>query len=157
MEVSQVFMYKCTFVILVLFAFHEILSVHGIRQLKSLQNSQEHTNKVEAAKEGSLNAFRPTTPGSSPGVGHHSFGKQHFITGTKDSYGDSAEVVFHKDAFRPTTPGSSPGVGHRSFDKQNNPSATHYTTGTKEDFRRTSPGHSPGVGHSIGKNEEPKA
>ncbi len=84
-------------------------------------------------------------------------GEQHFITGTKDDYGNSAEVEFHKDDFRSTTPGNSPGVGHRSFVKQNSPGATHYITGTKEDFRPTSPGHSPSVGHSVGKNEETKA
>ncbi|KAL5557039.1 hypothetical protein UlMin_039275 [Ulmus minor] len=155
MEVINQVMYKCAFIILALFAFHEILSVHGIRQVKPSKNNQEQLNKIEAAK--SVNAFRPTTPGSSPGVGHHSFGEQHFITGTKDDYGNSSEVVFHKDDFRPTTPGNSPGVGHRSFVKQNSPGATDYITGTKEDFRPTSLGHSPSVGHSVGKNEETKA
>ncbi|POO02773.1 hypothetical protein TorRG33x02_017590 [Trema orientale] len=77
----------------------------GVEIEKSSENSAVVVN---------IDAFRPTTPGTSPGVGHprsisndsglvernnQSNGERHFVTGNKDD-------------FRPTAPGHSPGVGH---------------------------------------------
>ncbi|CAJ1942765.1 unnamed protein product [Sphenostylis stenocarpa] len=61
------------------------------------------------------NAFRPTTPGNSPGVGHRKFAPE-----DKDM---KAKEVVHSpnvkyvtegttNGFKPTNPGHSPGVGH---------------------------------------------
>lgn len=52
--------------------------------------------------------FRPTTPGNSPGVGHH------FVEGSGTAAGGRSVhyVKGLKDDFRPTTPGHSPGIGH---------------------------------------------
>ena len=63
-----------------------------------------------------VNAFRPTTPGNSPGVGHRKF--------AAEEKGMKAVVVVHsphvkvsvpegfKNDFAPTGAGHSPGVGH---------------------------------------------
>ncbi|RHN42247.1 putative encoded peptide [Medicago truncatula] len=63
---------------------------------------------------GDTNAFRPTTPGSSPGVGHRKF-----VGEVKDSTvvrSPNVKVFVtserSKDAFKPTYPNHSPGVGH---------------------------------------------
>jgi len=65
---------------------------------------------------GDTNAFRPTTPGSSPGVGHRKF-----ATEDKDIKAtvaiQSPDVKVHvtegtESGFKPTNPGHSPGVGH---------------------------------------------
>ncbi|TKY70558.1 DNA-directed RNA polymerase II subunit RPB [Spatholobus suberectus] len=63
------------------------------------------------------NAFRPTTPGNSPGVGHKKFEEDKGIMKVKGVLVHSPDVKvsvaegFEND-FRPTDPGNSPGVGH---------------------------------------------
>ncbi|KAJ1419116.1 hypothetical protein SESBI_15387 [Sesbania bispinosa] len=62
------------------------------------------------------NAFRPTTPGNSPGVGHRKFGGENKVMMLVQSpdvkvAAAEAEGIF-KNGFRPTNPGHSPGIGH---------------------------------------------
>lgn len=63
--------------------------------------SQEVTS-LEASHS---NDFRPTTPGSSPGIGHS-------FTGQKDDMPRKVFSTGNPDDFRPTGPGHSPGIGH---------------------------------------------
>ncbi|KAK7346539.1 hypothetical protein VNO80_21060 [Phaseolus coccineus] len=76
----------------------------------------EEASKLEDSGAGNTNAFRPTTPGGSPGVGHE------MITSNDNNtksllavHSPDAEVSVtegSKDDFKPTDPGHSPGVGH---------------------------------------------
>ncbi|XP_027917642.1 precursor of CEP9-like [Vigna unguiculata] len=81
----------------------------------------EEARKLEDAGAGNTNAFRPTTPGGSPGVGHQ-------IITSKDNNMKSLFAVQSPDAkvsvtqdskddFKPTDPGHSPGVGHDDKNK----------------------------------------
>ncbi|KAL9326966.1 hypothetical protein ACSQ67_007611 [Phaseolus vulgaris] len=72
--------------------------------------------KHDVESFGDTNAFRPTTPGNSPGVGHRKFATQ-----DKDMKAtvavESPDVKVHvtegtESGFKPTNPGHSPGVGH---------------------------------------------
>ncbi|KAF7136051.1 hypothetical protein RHSIM_Rhsim08G0102000 [Rhododendron simsii] len=105
-------------------------------------NSKGFEEPVEAYKDD----FRPTTPGSSPGVGH------------SQTLGSDESVAEYEDDFRPTTPGSSPGVGHsfetkkddvQSDTQSKGTGVSHSMGGNENDFRPTGPGHSPGVGHAF--------
>lgn len=66
------------------------------------------------------NAFQPTTPGSSPGVGHRSFTQEEdkkvkatvAVQRPAGSVGVSVTNGGPKNEFKPTDPGHSPGVGH---------------------------------------------
>ncbi|XP_061361875.1 precursor of CEP9-like [Gastrolobium bilobum] len=61
------------------------------------------------------NAFRPTTPGSSPGVGHRNFaGEDNNMKAVVVVKSPDVEVSMTEgiNDFRPTEPGNSPGVGH---------------------------------------------
>ncbi|MFS8033355.1 putative encoded peptide [Helianthus anomalus] len=108
------FQINSQFIILLIIACNAILLVEG-RHLKPLKQETQATHTSNAlqnpltattgfqvsATGGTPTAFRPTTPGSSPGAGH-SFTKQ-------GSYSNSDAVA---DAFKPTKPGNSPGAGH---------------------------------------------
>jgi len=63
---------------------------------------------------GDTNAFRPTTPGNSPGVGHRKFEGE--IKNMKVVQSPIVKVFVtseeSKNAFKPTYPSHSPGVGH---------------------------------------------
>ncbi|KAL2333574.1 hypothetical protein Fmac_014787 [Flemingia macrophylla] len=67
------------------------------------------------------NAFRPTTPGNSPGVGHKKFAQED--NGVKPkAVVQSPDVKLHvteetQNGFKPTNPGHSPGVGHSQQNK----------------------------------------
>ncbi|GFP96932.1 hypothetical protein PHJA_001837300 [Phtheirospermum japonicum] len=50
-------------------------------------------------------AFRPTSPGHSPGIGHS-------LRGQRVKLDDEGST----SAFRPTSPGHSPGIGHSKHD-----------------------------------------
>ncbi|KAF8018610.1 hypothetical protein BT93_H3491 [Corymbia citriodora subsp. variegata] len=58
--------------------------------------------------------FRPTTPGSSPGVGHSFIGLKKEAVHPKAPSGDEERltVTGTPDDFEATRPGHSPGVGH---------------------------------------------
>jgi hypothetical protein len=63
---------------------------------------------------GYTNAFRPTTPGSSPGVGHRKFAGE--VKDMKVVHSPNVKVFVtskgSKNAFKPAYPSHSPGVGH---------------------------------------------
>ncbi|KAG9145292.1 hypothetical protein Leryth_008235 [Lithospermum erythrorhizon] len=71
------------------------------------------------------NDFRPTDPGNSPGIGHHSrkggLKNSEKATGGNASHGDTYFTSGSADGFRPTTPGHSPGVGHSLVNKLTGP------------------------------------
>ena len=130
-------MHKYGAFFLVLIACHGFLLTHA-RQIKTVDSSLKPSINVPSSPEkkletpekpdykvadsegssgaGNTNAFRPITPGKSPGVGHKKFAGE-----DKDM---NAKVAVHspdfehydtqnsKDDFRPTNPGHSPGVGH---------------------------------------------
>ncbi|KAL2333579.1 hypothetical protein Fmac_014792 [Flemingia macrophylla] len=66
-----------------------------------------------------INAFRPTTPGNSPGVGHRKFARQDNDMKAKvRSPGVNAHVTEEtQNGFKPTNPGHSPGVGYAQENK----------------------------------------
>ncbi|QCD81648.1 hypothetical protein DEO72_LG2g1979 [Vigna unguiculata] len=128
---------KCVVIFLVLIAFNGSLLTH-CREIKPLNQhyslkkdtsanvpapSSENKkvdsfviSKQDVEGFGDTNAFRPTTPGSSPGVGHRKF-----ATEDKDMKAtvevQSPDVMVHvtegtESGFKPTNPGHSPGVGH---------------------------------------------
>ncbi|KAK7331094.1 hypothetical protein VNO77_25308 [Canavalia gladiata] len=131
-------------VFLALVAFHDALLITNARQIKPLKQQHSSPNKDTVAlalehnlkstlpssqknvnlaslgdsDEGYTNAFRPTTPGGSPGVGHR------IITAQNNNNMKATVTV------------QSPDVD------------MSLTEGTKDDFKPTDPGHSPGVGHS---------
>ncbi|KAB5556942.1 hypothetical protein DKX38_007851 [Salix brachista] len=106
-------------------------------------------------------AFLPTTPGVSPGVGHPK------TIGTKSN--NEHSLTDFKDDFQPKTPVHSPGVGHALADDDDDddkdevspkaPGSSIERSGTA--FKPTTPGHSPGIGHLLSENEsediDPKA
>ncbi|XP_028783729.1 precursor of CEP9-like [Neltuma alba] len=142
--------HKYVAVLAILVAFPEFLITQG-RQIKSLNQHltskdttlfdinvttsaekvvdssttpNQHMNAVsEESNRDHVSAYRPTNPGTSPGVGHRKFGEE-----TKDI---KAKVVVQ-----------SPPNGEYSL-----------AEGSKTDFRPTDPGHSPGVGHSAHQNK----
>ncbi|WVZ24351.1 hypothetical protein V8G54_002895 [Vigna mungo] len=127
---------KCVVIFLALVAFNGSLVTH-CRQIKplnqhSLKKKDNPSPLLKASATipttsfviskhdvegfGDTNAFRPTTPGSSPGVGHRKFASE-----DKDMKAtvavQSPDVKFHftegtESGFKPTNPGHSPGVGH---------------------------------------------
>ncbi|KAM1940206.1 hypothetical protein ACFX13_027938 [Malus domestica] len=89
--------------------------------------------------------FRPTTPGSSPGVGHAFTNSGEYM---------ESEAEHEVTAGKPTAPGHSPGVGHAftNSGEYMESEAEHDVTAGKP----TAPGHSPGVGHVLQvQNAEP--
>ncbi|KAJ9562249.1 hypothetical protein OSB04_007409 [Centaurea solstitialis] len=105
-------------------------SIHH-QPLKNADNLQDSPNDSEkkvtfapgsAAQNGgfarsepeSVNDFRPTTPGNSPGVGHSSeekrLGARSEALGRVHAVAQSAAE--NVDDFKPTGPGHSPGGGH---------------------------------------------
>ncbi|CAJ1942777.1 unnamed protein product [Sphenostylis stenocarpa] len=70
----------------------------------------EKASKLEDSGAGSTNAFRPTTPGGSPGVGHG------IITSEDHNNMKSSMVVVQTgEDTKSEGPGHSPGVGHASY------------------------------------------
>ncbi|KAG4930811.1 hypothetical protein AAZX31_17G169600 [Glycine max] len=71
------------------------------------------------------NAFRPTTPGNSPGVGHRKFAPEDKDVEAMVASVQSPDHVKvyvtegtqNQDGFKPTNPGHSPGVGHAQQNK----------------------------------------
>ncbi|XP_050207043.1 precursor of CEP9-like [Mercurialis annua] len=153
------------------------VNLHRVKDsLSGQEQTQTDRSRVSAAPT-SQDAFRPTTPGVSPGVGHHkavelaaSSDIEHSFTRFKDNYKNHPEIhkesvseteklpstvseasaAESKDDFRPTAPGYSLGVGHPKEVSGNE----HFVAGNKDDYRPTQPGHSPGVGHSYHNAEQ---
>ncbi|KAK8606838.1 hypothetical protein V6N13_052594 [Hibiscus sabdariffa] len=77
--------------------------------------------------DGYRDAFRPTTPGNSPGAGH-SFGEDDEETEQKpagrfSSIDGKHSINGDREDFRPTNPGHSPGGGHAFVSKKSKPNA----------------------------------
>ncbi|KAL5063942.1 hypothetical protein RYX36_025679 [Vicia faba] len=72
--------------------------------------STENSNATHAT------GFRPTTPGSSPGVGHRKFVVNDKNVKTmvvvRSPNGEVFVTERSDDGFKPTNPSHSPGVGH---------------------------------------------
>ncbi|KAL2333572.1 hypothetical protein Fmac_014785 [Flemingia macrophylla] len=95
-----------------------------LRSLESSVNSPEQHYEEASSVGDSVtnydNAFRPTTPGGSPGVGHRiiTSSEDHnvkTIVAVQSPRSPLVEVSVTKDSkddFKPTDPGHSPGVGH---------------------------------------------
>ncbi|KAF9678471.1 hypothetical protein SADUNF_Sadunf07G0038400 [Salix dunnii] len=101
-------------------------------------------------------AFKPTTPGHSPGIGHISSVDQSDKTDPKASNFEHSV----------TTPGHSPGVGHIHVDEEQDdsedadpkaPGSSSNSGHSGAAFKPTKPGHSPGVGHmsSVDPSDKP--
>ncbi|CAO2830853.1 unnamed protein product [Amaranthus hypochondriacus] len=127
------------------------------------QNKLTKNSKTSNNLDASVDDFRRTTPGRSPGAGH---------AGDEKSYSSLKSTKLHKNFptsqaptssfsystlgitndFRPTSPGSSPGAGHSDTNKIGlHGTKFTYCLGVKclNDFRPTKPGDSPGAGHSV--------
>ncbi|WVZ24347.1 hypothetical protein V8G54_002891 [Vigna mungo] len=104
---------KYLFIFLALVACHGSLLAYGRKiNIKALKQHlppfktnfesphYEKSRKLEDSGAGSTNAFRPTTPGGSPGVGH--------------------EMITSEDhnTMKSEGPGHSPGVGHAYHQNQ---------------------------------------
>lgn len=138
----------------------------NVHQSKNTNDSQQIPRTAFADSEASMDDFRPTSPGFSPGVGH-----PQEITNSNVEL----SVEEFKDDHRPTklsAAGPNPEVGHAtklhqsksgksSKSSQPKPSS-HFSqseSGNDEisstgvpavnDFRPTPPGHSPGLGHHF--------
>ncbi|XVF59454.1 hypothetical protein PTKIN_Ptkin07bG0277400 [Pterospermum kingtungense] len=125
---------SAVFVIALIVCSHLVFSAEGIRKIKSVNKiDSKQSNQVDnsgamhksaSGKKqvlppplpnsvaGYKDAFRPTTPGNSPGAGHSSF------PGSNSSSDDKHSIAGATDDFRRTNPGHSPGVGH-VFEGQN--------------------------------------
>ncbi|CAH9148786.1 unnamed protein product [Cuscuta epithymum] len=128
-----------------------------------------------------VDTFRPTTPGNSPGVGHHRVAptlisnNDEIPPGSPYRPTSGGGASSHVDTFQPTTPGNSPGVGHHrvaptliSNNDEIPPGSSHRPTSGGgasphvDGFRPTTPGNSPGVGHhrvapTLSNNDKIKA
>ncbi|KAA0045832.1 uncharacterized protein E5676_scaffold123G00110 [Cucumis melo var. makuwa] len=107
---------QCAILLLTIFIAFGTYQIQG-RPLKPHTSSHipSHSSLGDGFREsnvGSKDDFRPTTPGNSPGVGHHSVQR----SGTMAAIASNNQLVHNteglKDDFRPTAPGHSPGIGH---------------------------------------------
>ncbi|EEF39990.1 hypothetical protein RCOM_0601130 [Ricinus communis] len=135
-------------------AFQKELAKRGVSNTINLHQSklagqdhqeQTHTGFSDFAAA-SVDAFRPTPPGNSPGVGHpkavvtsSSTTDQHSLTGLRHDYSN-----LHKSSH------NIPGNVQQSMSGKEETSPTSldvFAAASTDDFRPTSPGYSPGVGH----------
>ncbi|KAK7386453.1 hypothetical protein VNO78_26691 [Psophocarpus tetragonolobus] len=81
----------------------------------------EEASSLEDSGADNANAFRSTTPGGSPGVGHRMITSEDKKMKSTVAVDGSDVKVFvsevSKEDFKPTDPGHSPGVGHPSPNK----------------------------------------
>ncbi|KAE9614316.1 hypothetical protein Lal_00016675 [Lupinus albus] len=135
-------MHKYVAVFFVLFAYHDSLLTHGRKikalntdtTLKSLKTNVNVPNPTTSGTSilsnnretsfGDTDAFRPTTPGSSPGVGHRNFaGKQEDMKAMVVVQSPDVKVYVSeksKNDISPATLGHSHGVGHSHQYKNGN-------------------------------------
>ncbi|CAA7019417.1 unnamed protein product [Microthlaspi erraticum] len=159
--------------IVILMVFDQTLVTEARKMRKT--DGQNHY------KAGSTDAFAPTLPGNSPGVGHRNGNAQGFQDDFKPTEGRRLQKT---NDFAPTTPGNSPGIGHKKGtgnvgglkdDLESTEGQKYFKNGSTNDFAPTTPGNSPGIGHKKGddfapttpghspgvghavKNDEPKA
>lgn len=137
-------LHKYVAVVVILVTFHEIVITTQGRQIKVINQHFLINNKdisfasnVPTSADivvnsisskdtnGDVSAYRPTTPGNSPGVGHKKSGVENGDTRAKDEVHQSPPEVEYfldegsKTDFRPTDPGHSPGVGHSAHENSN--------------------------------------
>ena len=106
---------KYVIVILALSIVYNPFQKTQARPIKPL-NQQSSLNTQDSGAT-HTNSFRPTTPGSSPGVGHRNFVVEDKNTRTMVVVHSPDVEVFvtnkrSDDGFKPTNPSHSPGVGH---------------------------------------------
>lgn len=95
-------------------------------KLPRKESKQDFTSKQKVSTvANSIDGFRPTAPGNSPGVGHSYSNNDVKVQQKGVGIGPG---VGHSDAgstndFKPTQPGHSPGVGHSFVDKNTEPNA----------------------------------
>ncbi|MBA0760890.1 hypothetical protein Gotri_023603, partial [Gossypium trilobum] len=152
-----------TFAVFLLIACYLVLSVEG-RLLKSLSKNDSNqvlppptrtkTSDFGDSIEGYKEDFRPTTPGSSPGVGH-SFAEdvediaERKPTSISVQGNGNRSIAGYKEDFRPTTPGNSPGGGHSFAEDDEDIESKPPSNSTKGNGEHSIAGHSPGVGHAY--------
>ncbi|KAJ0557193.1 putative encoded peptide [Helianthus annuus] len=94
------------FILILIFSCYSILVTEG-RPLKSMktQDVSHHQDNEKDAEKKLITAYRPTTPGKSPGAGH-SF--------TEHRVEDQSEALVNFPRIDPTSTerGHSPGAGH---------------------------------------------
>lgn len=96
-------------------AFNNSFLITQARPIKPL--NQQSSLSIEDSGATHTNSFRPTTPGSSPGVGHRNFivEDKNVKTMVVVQSPNVKTFVTNKrsdDGFKPTNPNHSPGVGH---------------------------------------------
>jgi len=106
---------KYLIVILALSIVYNSFQITQARPIKPL-NQQSSLNTQDSGAT-NANSFRPTTPGSSPGVGHRNFVVEDKNTRAMVVVQSPDVEVFvtnkrSDDGFKPTNPSHSPGVGH---------------------------------------------
>lgn len=89
------------------------LQSHGRPIPKSLNQDSSVKPEKEVESSHDANAFQPTAPGNSPGVGHkHSSEDDSKVKTTSSPDVKVSVTVGSTDDFKRTDPGHSPGVGH---------------------------------------------
>jgi hypothetical protein len=97
-----------------------------VKKIDSSMKSNNEEVAFQPTSEDHTNAFQPTTPGNSPGVGHKSFAKKDINMKSKkvvvvqspdDNISTTEDII---NDFKKTDPGHSPGVGHSFNNKIGN-------------------------------------
>ncbi|KAJ9564536.1 hypothetical protein OSB04_000502 [Centaurea solstitialis] len=113
-------------VVFLMIACHVILLAEG-RQIRSLKNEQvpTQTQKDGISDQKAVTAFRPTTPGNSPGAGHSftEHGLDFVSEAVSNVDGIPQPTAESENGFRPTKPGNSPGAGHSIHNQTTKPKA----------------------------------
>ncbi|CAJ2635427.1 unnamed protein product [Trifolium pratense] len=97
----------------------------SVKKIDSSMNSNNEEVTFQPTSENHTNAFQPTTPGNSPGVGHRSFPKEDInleskkviVQSPSDNISTTEDII---NDFKKTDPGHSPGVGHSFNNKIGN-------------------------------------
>ncbi|KAL8117607.1 hypothetical protein AgCh_015473 [Apium graveolens] len=95
-------------------------------KLLKKESKKEFTRKQKVSTvENSIDGFRPTAPGNSPGVGHSYTNNDVKVQqkGVGIGPGVSHSDAGSTDDFKPTQPGHSPGVDHSFVEKNTEPNA----------------------------------
>ncbi|KAK2410912.1 hypothetical protein P8452_71665 [Trifolium repens] len=96
-------------------AYNDSFQITHARPIKPL--NQPSSLNADDSGATHANSFRPTTPGSSPGVGHRNFvaeDKNMKTMAVVQSPNIKVSMTNQRsdDGFKPTNPSHSPGVGH---------------------------------------------
>ncbi|GLU19993.1 hypothetical protein SLE2022_362120 [Rubroshorea leprosula] len=92
---------------------HEIVGIkHPVIGLPADGPGVGHYLADKEQQSPSIDDFRPTTPGSSPGTGHYSHVQDKEENEQKSVSHSFSDTDTDTDDFKHTNPGHSPGVGH---------------------------------------------